>query len=319
MLDLRWALSVFLIAGLPANATNSKPSNRSSSKSPNSIASKLDYAKELVIGGNKLDALEQLSKNYASSGLDANAKTQSRNEYLKTWEEIANLFVTDKAQNNFSLAESIWMTRPKEAIAFLQTASQQEPGNLQVSLLGARAALRLQECARAETFSKEAEKIFWPGAEVRLVALQVRLCFLRGQTQAPPLNIKLMTEAGESWGELDSAVRALIVGDLWRRSDFEGASAAITAWESQATGDPEVWYWKWKVSDSVAGRRESEKAIEAGGKQAKMKDASAARNYLRLCNELSPRKRKSLSMHPELCLWTETVESDLKSREKQGI
>lgn len=307
----------FFVTSTMAISSGATPAVSGRSKSGTSVASQLDQARELVLKGEKLEALSLLSKSY-KSGFENSAKSQARAEYLKTWEELANLFLTDKAQNHFSLAESFWLSRPKEAVEFLQTASQQEPGNLQIAVLGARAALRAQDCVRAESFSKDAEKIFAPGLEVRLVRLQSQLCTLRTQAQAPPLNIKLLSETGESWGEFDSAVRALVVGDLWRRGDVKAARAAVTAWETQAVGDPEMWYWKWKVSDAETEETGS-KGSKTASRGTRVKDRTAARSYLRICNELTPRRRKNFSMHPELCLWTETVESDLKSGEKLGL
>lgn len=305
-----WNVSAILLAIVIVS-----PATLASPKS--AMNAQLEQARELVLKGEKLEALSGLSKFY-KGGFEASAKPSQRTEFLKTWEEIANLFLTDKAQNHFSLAESLWMSRPKEAVEFLQTASQQEPGNLQIAILGARSALRAQDCVRADAFSKEAEKIFAPGLEARLVRLQAQLCALRTLAQAPALTIKPLSDAGESWGEFDSAVRALVVGDLWRRGEVKAAKAAVTAWETQAASDPEMWYWKWKVSDAETDDIGS-KSSKTSGRGAKAKDRTAARSYLRICNELTPRRRKSFSMHPELCLWTETVESDLKSGEKQGL
>lgn len=305
-----WNVSAILLAiVIVSSATLASPKS--------AMNAQLEQARELVLKGEKLEALSGLSKFY-KGGFEASAKPSQRTEFLKTWEEIANLFLTDKAQNHFSLAESLWMSRPKEAVEFLQTASQQEPGNLQIAILGARSALRAQDCVRADAFSKEAEKIFAPGLEARLVRLQAQLCALRTLAQAPALTIKSLSDAGESWGEFDSAVRALVVGDLWRRGEVKAAKAAVTAWETQAASDPEMWYWKWKVSDAETDDIGS-KSSKTSGRGAKVKDRTAARSYLRICNELTPRRRKSFSMHPELCLWTETVESDLKSGEKQGL
>ncbi len=305
-----WNVSAILLAiVIVSSATLASPKS--------AMNAQLEQARELVLKGEKLEALSGLSKFY-KGGFEASAKPSQRTEFLKTWEEIANLFLTDKAQNHFSLAESLWMSRPKEAVEFLQTASQQEPGNLQIAILGARSALRAQDCVRADAFSKEAEKIFAPGLEARLVRLQAQLCALRTLAQAPALTIKPLSDAGEFWREFDSAVRALVVGDLWRRGEVKAAKAAVTAWETQAASDPEMWYWKWKVSDAETDDIGS-KSSKTSGRGAKAKDRTAARSYLRICNELTPRRRKSFSMHPELCLWTETVESDLKSGEKQGL
>lgn len=295
-----------------------------------------ETAKELVLKGRRTEALRTLSAAYASlaTELELQAKLEKktnssqssknllRTDLLRTWDEIATLFLSDKAQNQFALAESLWLTKPKEAVEILQSVTAMEIGNVSVAILGARAALRNSDCSRADTFAKDAEKIFAPNLEVRLVRLQVQSCLLGDQHSLPPLKI-VSSESTPEWGELDSAIRLLIVRDLWRRKDVKGARAAVIAWETQAPEDPEVWYWKWKTSEPLALRNGAAGESTTGqdfatNRDRTERDRTAARNYLRICHEMSPRRRKLYSIHPELCLSTETVESDLKSSEKSG-
>ncbi len=285
-----------------------------------------ERARELVLEGRRYEAIRILAQAYSalSVELDLQAKIEkksasslasrltSRTELLRTWDEIANVFLSDKAQNQFALAESLWLAKPKEAVELLQSVLPLEIGNVSVALLGARAALRSQDCSRAETFVKEAEKIYSPSVEVRLLRMQLQACLLSDQTSFPLLKF-LSNDTSVDWGELDSAVRLLVVRDLWRRKDIKAAKAAVIAWETQAPEDPEVWYWKWKTSEPIAS-----KVIPALGPDVGSRDRTAARNYLRICHEMTPRRRKMFSMHPELCLATEFVESDLKSSEKSG-
>ncbi len=238
-------------------------------------------------------------------------KSATRVELLRNWEEIATVFLSDKAQNQYALAESLWFSKPKEAMDILQAVMPIEIGNLSIALLGARAALRALDCGRAESFSKEAEKIFAPSLEVRLIRLQLQSCLISDQPNLPPLKI-VSNDYPIDWGALDSAVRLLAVKDLWRRKDIKGARAAVVAWESQAPEDPEVWYWKWKTSEALDPKPSGALSTAA------VRDRQAARNYLRICSEMTPRRRKNYSVHPELCLATESVESDLKSSEKSG-
>lgn len=329
-------LRAFFVAGLAAagyvgtayaqTKTASKTTLKSSVKID--VKSAVDKAKELVLSGRRLEAVKTLSSAYAAlateievqakmekkSANTSSTKVTSRTELMRSWEEIATVFLSDKAQNQYALAESLWLSRPKEAVDLLQTVMTVEIGNLSVALLGARAALRAADCSRAENFAKEAEKIFAPGLEVRLVRLQVQSCLIADQPSLPPLKI-VTSESPIDWGALDSAIRLLVVKDLWRRKDVKGARAAIIAWEAQAPEDPEMWYWKWKTSEPSDNSESRAGTVSAPGAT---RDRSAARNYLRICHEMTPRRRKIYSVHPELCLAMESVESDLKSSEKSG-
>jgi hypothetical protein len=320
-------LRAFFIAAFTSSALigTYAPAAALKSSLKTDVRTATERARELVLAGRRMEAVHSLSKVYAHLSTEIEVQTKiekkppaassgkgaTRAELLRSWEEIATVFLSDKAQNQYALAESLWLSKPKEAVDLLQAVMPLEIGNLSVALLGARAALRALDCSRAETFSKEAEKIFAPGLEVRLIRLQVQSCLVADQSNLPPLKI-VSSDYPVDWGELDSAIRLLLVKDLWRRKDAKGARAAVVAWESQAPEDPEVWFWKWKTSEVSDSKRSGPLSAAAA------RDRAAARNYLRICNEMTPRRRKIFSVHPELCLATESVESDLKSSEKSG-
>jgi hypothetical protein len=313
------AITFGVLIGSAASASTGKSSLKTDVKAA------IESAKELVLDGRRMEAVRTLFAVYTTLTTEielqaklekktsaANSvKSATRVELLRSWEEIATVFLSDKAQNQYALAESLWFSKPKEAMDILQAVMPLEIGNLSIALLGARAALRALDCSRAETFSKEAEKIFAPSLEVRLIRLQLQSCLISDQPNLPPLKV-VSNDYPIDWGALDSAVRLLVVKDLWRRKDIKGARAAVVAWESQASEDPEVWYWKWKTSDVLDSK------LSGATSTAAVRDRQAARNYLRICSEMTPRRRKIYSVHPELCLATESVESDLKSSEKSG-
>lgn len=313
------AISCGVLIGSAALASTGKSSLKTDVKAAT------EKAKELVLAGKRLEAVRSLSAVYTTLTTEielqakiekkpstANSvKSAARVELLRNWEEIATVFLSDKAQNQYALAESLWFSKPKEAMDILQAVGPLEVGNLSIALLGARAALRALDCGRAEAFFKEAERIFAPGLEVRLIRLQLQSCLINDQPNLPPLKI-VSNDYPIDWGALDSAIRLLVVKDLWRRKDTKGARAAVVAWESQAPEDPEVWYWKWKTSEALDTK------LSGANSTAAVRDRQAARNYLRICSEMTPRRRKIYSVHPELCLATESVESDLKSSEKSG-
>lgn len=280
-------LVILIFCGGSVHATKPGPSTKS-------VGEAIQAAREKILAGKRLQAIEILRSAYR----DTSPKQQK--EVVKAWDEIAQLFLSDRGQNQYSLAESMWLTKPKEAIDALTAVGKTEDGNILIAILGARSALRLRDCSAAEVFVRESETVHPFSAEVRLLRLQLLDCQNGTNVSAPPLKIVAETKADETWTGVDSAVRLLVVKDAFRRRDFKTAHAALTAWEIQAGEDPEVWYWKWSLSPP------------------KSRDLAAARKYLRTCADLTPRRRKNYAMHPELCLATETVESELKSSEKKG-
>ncbi len=272
-----------------------------------SLTSRIEKAREIVLKGERVSAVK-IFKELARETSSAPASKGSR-EVMQAWREVAEIYLTDKGQNQASLAESYWMTRPKDATDILLPLLRTEDGNLSVARLGARAALRAFDCAKAETFVTQGELVFPSGTDVRLLRLQVQDCLNGTNMAATPLKIPLSMTGNSpehaEWSELEPALRLLAVKDAFRRKDVRAAKTALGSWETQASvgaaEDPEFWLWRWKVSAENS------------------RDRSAAREYLRLCSKLTPRKRKSFSMHPELCVHTEMIESDLKSSEKSGI
>jgi hypothetical protein len=270
------------------------------------VTARIEKARELVIKGERLSAVK-IFKDLAQE-VSSNGSKNSR-EVMQAWREVAEVFLADKSQNQASLAESFWMTRPRDAADILIPILKTEESNLSVARLGARAALRSLDCAKAETFITQAELVLPSGADVKLLRLQLQDCVNGTSMAGGPLKIPLtLTGNGPvdaEWAEFEPALRLLAIKDAFRRKDLKAAKVALSFWEAQAslaaTENPEFWFWKWRISPEAS------------------RDRSAGREYLRICGKITTRRRKSLSLHPELCVHTETVESDLKTGEKSGL
>ena len=264
------------------------------------LTAKIEKARELVLKGERTAAVKMFKEFYR----DSNSAKASK-EVLQAWREVAELFLTDKGQNQASLADSFWLTRPKDAADLLLPLMKVEDGNLGIARLGARSAIRSLDCARADIFATQAEATFPSGADVKLLRLQVQDCLNGANPNAVALKIAPNgTASGDvDWNELEPAIHLLTVKDAFRRKDLKAARSELSLWEKRPSTaeDPEFWYWKWKVSPETA------------------RDRAAGRKYLGTCAELTVRRRKSFAMHPELCLHTESVESELKSGDKAGL
>lgn len=294
------AIFLTIISGV-AIATATPNNGAKSEKSPSKISAKaVEKARELILKNDRSGALKVLKEAHREILRDSPKHVR---ELAPMWLEMAEVFLSDKGQTQYSLAESVWITKPKEALDILQPLTKLEDGNLLVSRLAARAALRAQECVKAEALVQQAEAAYPLGPEIRLLRLQVQDCVNGTNASAPALKFPTDVE----WGEFEGAVRMLTVKDAARRKDIKTARAALNAWETSipiggvlAAENPEFWYWRWKTSHEA------------------VRDRSAARRYLQLCAEMTARRRKNFAMYPEFCLHTETVESNLKSSDKSG-
>jgi hypothetical protein len=94
---------------------------------------------------------------------------------------------------------------------------------------------------------------------------------------------------------LENYVRGLQIKDLIHRDETKKAKALVSQWETSDPSYPELYYWKWMLS-----------------KEESTPDRAAARKYLELCQNLTPRKRKSFNLDVELCKGKESVDSFLK-------
>lgn len=254
-----------------------------------SIEKQIETARELVLGNKRLDALKKLR----AIPVGRNGLRDPRVERAAI--EIAHLFLAEKANAQYAVAEAIWMSRPKEALEILQAlmaaGSAEPPGNILLPVLGARAALRSADCSRASTMVKQADSI-WKTPEVFLLSIQVQDCQNEASASAPEIRIP----DGEDLTEVGMPVKLVLIRDALRRKDFKTAKAQLAIVEAQTPDNPELWNLRWRT----------------------FFDRGDARRYLRLCSELTPKRRERFKLQPDLCLAVESVESELKSGDKSG-
>jgi hypothetical protein len=157
--------------------------------------------------------------------------------------------------------------------------------------------LRLDECGKADLRVKQAEEVNPVSPEVKLLQLQVLACLKNFDA----LSLKLSDHEGEL-DPVERFTRGLQLQDLLRskdtKKDFKKAKAFLTAWEAQYPDDPEVYNWKWQLSKQMAAS-----------------DRVAAAKYSQLCQNLTPRKRKSFSLDVDLCKGKEAADAFLKEKE----
>ncbi len=284
----------------PAN----KPSTTSSEKAAASTSGSggrlenhqdlIAKAQNLTLQRDRLQASQVLIR--ALQPLQKDKSSAAYKELVTALDELTTVFYTEKAQSHFATAESLMETRPREALDQLQEALQKEERNVTVLKTIARIHLRAVDCSRADTAVKQAEEVNPYSAEIKLLRLQTLAC----QKNFELLGTKLEAQT-QDLESVEKFTKSLQIQEQMHEKDLKKARATLTSWESQQPDYPEVQFWKWELS-----------------RQTPTPDRTAALKYVQLCQNLTPRKRKSFSLDVELCKGKEQVDAYLREVQLQS-
>lgn len=211
-------------------------------------------------------------------------------ELSKALSELTSVFYTERAQSAFIAGEANQLLKPKEAIDSFQEALRIEEGNVTVLKALARTHLVLGDCDKAEAVVKSAEALDPYSAEVILLRLQTLDC----QKSTAALQ-EMLFAPDVQLPAIETPLKGLQIRNLIQRKDLKKAKALQEKWALQAKDYPEVEYWKFELA-------------RLGGTT----DRVAGERYVQLCQNLTPRKRKSFNLDVDLCKGKEAVEASLK-------
>lgn len=214
-------------------------------------------------------------------------------DLVRALDQLSGVFFSEKGQNQFSNAESLVDSKPREAIEAYQETLKSEDQNLSTLKALARVHLRLDECDRADHRVKQAEAVNPYSAEVHLLRLQTLAC----QKNFEVLATRLAAHDSDL-EPVEGFLRGLQLLDLFNRKEFKKAKTLVGSWEAKASDYPEVYFWKWRVS-----------------KNFDITDRAAATKYSQLCQGLSVRKKKNFGLDVDLCKGKTEVEAFLKESE----
>ncbi len=252
----------------------------------------IEKARNLTLQRDRLQASQVLVRGLRKE----NKGSPAYRELAKALEELSGLLYTEKGQMLHSLAESVVETKPREAIEHYQAALRAEEGNVSVLKALARAHLALGECDQAGAVAAQAEAFNPVSGEVRLLRLQAFDCAGLDEKVGA-----LLASTDVDLAPVERFARGLQIRDFLRRGESKKARQTLGAWESAQPEYPDVHYWKWKLSFDSA-----------------QADRAAAGKYVRLCQNLTPRAKKSYSLDIDLCKHKGSVEEYLKSGAPKG-
>jgi hypothetical protein len=248
----------------------------------------IEKAQNLSLQKDRLQASQILIRGIAHESKVSTAYK----ELTRTLDELMTTFYTERAQSAFVSAESNVALKPKDAIEGFTEALHLEDGNVTILKALARTHLILSDCDKADGFVKSAEALDPYAPEVLLLRLQVLDC----SKSTTILSEKLFPIEPALAGQ-ENFIHGLQIKDLLRRTETKRAKALQAQWESASPDYPEVYYWKWMIS------KEGESSSG---------DHSAAQKYVQLCQNLTPRKRKSYNLDVDLCKGKDDVAVFLK-------
>ncbi len=274
----------FLTVAPAATAKKSKPIEPKSGQSE-TYRNLIEKAQNLSLQHDRLQASQILTRAIAKEPKNS----QVYKELTRSLEELMSTFYTERAQSVFVSAESNLPLKPREAIEGFTEALRLEDGNLTILKALARTQLVLAECDKSDVFVKSAEAVDLYSPEVQLLRLQALDCL-----KSPLLTDKLFP-LDFTLAVLEPWVHGMQMRDLLRRDEAKKAKTLLDEWASADAEYPEVYYWKWKLSS-------------LGEKP----DRAAAQRYAQLCQNLTPRKRKSYNLDVDLCKGKEAVDTFLK-------
>lgn len=210
-------------------------------------------------------------------------------ELVSALEDVASLFLSDKAQQLFELALSLRENEPQMSLQKLGDAAKLEADNLQIQLEQFRVAGILGNCSEAANTLIQLTENLSTLEVVRLAGVQAHIC--KGQwTEAQKLrqgNETKKSMLAPFWSSADAEL-------LLHQKKLEKALEVLTVGQKQDPQFPELYYWQWRAERDLK----------------KMSNHSATK-YVALCKALSPRAYRQYLAEPFLCRRVQEVETSL--------
>lgn len=246
----------------------------------------IDKAQALSLQKERSHALQLLS----SSIVRESKKGPAPRELVAALEEIAFLFLSDKAQQQYELALSLRPNEPQLALQRLNDAAKLEPDNVQIQLEQFRLGAILGNCGEAASSIQKLQMALPSLEALKLAAAQAFLC--QGQFQGAS-EIRAGIDLKKNplalfWQVFDAEL-------LFRQSKLDKAQDVLVNLQKASPQFPETYYWQWRVEREQ--RRPGERP---------------ALKYVALCKSLSARSYRQYLQEPFLCRRLPEVESSLK-------
>lgn len=222
--------------------------------------------------------------------LKKETKKAGQKELVQALEQISQVFISDKAQQQYELGFSLKWSDPQAALNKLIEASRLEPENASIDMAIVQQQMMLGDCDGAASRSSKYRELANYLETWKLILSQTSLCegkfeeYLSSKTNA---DLK---------GPLAIYWLSLEIEYQFKSSQWQKAKEAAGNLTKIDPDFPESYYWHWKLSQATKVRADKE-----------------AQRYVSLCKTMKSRQQRAYSSEPFLCRRTTEVETFLKN------
>lgn len=249
-------------------------------------------AQEYLQEGQRKQAVELLHQEL----LNKKTKKKSRDQLATFLRKTTELFLTEQAQKTFEQAESLYFSGKPDGAAWYEQAKKLEPYNLHIIKGLIRAYLAVGACDKALAEIEWSQQNILPGNKaLELYRWQAVHC-----SGEKVINGLLNTKMTEVEGVLSSELYAVISSQYYAMQNFEKAISTAQVGQESDLSYPESYYWLWNAKQALGQPADKE-----------------ARQYLSLCQSITPGLRRKYAATPQLCGQRNKVSDYVKSQEKK--
>lgn len=232
----------------------------------------------------------QQALNILTMALQKERRPSAVTELKRTIDEIAHLFLSDKAQQLYESSVSLRKLDLPQAIQKMSEASRIEPDNLTIVNELARLQIAKGECKSALDTVLTQKKFFSYSEELRLTRAQALACdekWAEYQKNLDPASIKKSA--------LQKYWLALEVERYFDSKNYVKMQDALAHLKKLDDKYPEVFYWLWKIDHDQ-----------------RKPNQEFAQKYVMTCKNISANQHRQYMIDPMLCRRVAEVEAELK-------
>ncbi|HEX7674406.1 MAG TPA: hypothetical protein VF412_09550 [Bdellovibrio sp.] len=232
----------------------------------------------------------QQALNILITALQKENRPQAVAELRKAVNDVATVFISDKAQQTYEAGISLRKTDPVQAMGKLNEAVRIEADNLSIIVELARVMIAKGDCSGALDLLSKQAKLLPYNEELKLSSAQALLC----QSSWVEYG-KLYDSTEVKKSPLQKFWLALEVERYFKIKNFTKSQEILSIVKKTDGKYPEVSYWGWKLANT-----------------AKKTDPEDAQKYVMTCKNISANQYRQYMIDPMLCRHLTEVEADLK-------
>jgi len=258
------------------------------SKTKETAKDLIDKAQNLILQRDRLKASRVLQQGINTKDYSAENRKKLRRSLIK----ISTLFLSEKGQQAFQLADSMYFTEEPKVLIKYEEALQLEPQNILVIGALARAQLKENKCTMALQSLQRGDDINPFDSDLKYYQIRALYCLNR-RTQARVIR----SRAKGAMGKYKIYLIQLDIENAMKENNKQRAYSFAKKALNMDKKYPETYYWLWRT-------RPIEEELEV----------EDAQRYLELCKSLGPPLRRKYSFNPHLCQYTVEIDDFIKKR-----